>query len=194
MLLRQIRQSIAATALAAAVLTLCSAGRPLVQPFAGPHARGTLSGERTIRVFERHQRALRDSIVHSALAQVGTPYKLGGTTPEAFDCSGLIRYVYSRHYLTPPRVAEKQARIGSGVERDQLLPGDVLTFGAGDRVTHVGIYVGDRKFVHASSVAGRVVVSAIDRAPAPNIRPLKGARRVLVAPLSSARSLSLARS
>ena len=194
MVSQQLRQFIAAATLATAVLTLCSAGRPMVRPFARPHAQAPVPGERTIRVFERHQQALRDSIVHSALAQVGTPYKLGGTTPEAFDCSGLIRYVYSRHYLTPPRVAAKQARIGAAIERDQLLPGDVLTFGEGGRITHVGIYVGDRKFVHASSVAGRVVVSAIDRPVAANIRPLKGARRLLVAPLSSARLSSQVRS
>ena len=189
MLVQQIRQFIAAATLAGAVLSL-SAGRPMVRPIAQPHARVAVPGERTIRVFERYQDALRDSIVHSALAQVGTPYRLGGATPDGFDCSGFVRYVYSRHYLTPPRIAEKQARIGAPIARDQLLPGDVLTFGEGDRVTHVGIYVGDRKFVHASSIAGRVVVSALDRPTAANIRPLKGARRVLVAPVASARVLS----
>jgi cell wall-associated NlpC family hydrolase len=189
MVVPQIRQFATTAVLAIAVLSLCSAGRPMVRPFARPHARVTVAGERTIRVFEKHQRALRDSIVHAALAQVGTPYKLGGATPDAFDCSGLIRYVYARHYLTPPRIADRQARIGSAIERDQLLPGDVLTFGEGNRVTHVGIYVGDRKFVHASSVAGRVIVSALDRPPRANIRPLKGARRVLVVPLASARPL-----
>ena len=179
MFVRQIRQLIAAATLATAVLALCSAGRPMVRPFARPHARAEIPGARTIRIFDEHQRALRDSIVRSALAQVGTPYKLGGATPDSFDCSGLVRYVYSQHYLTPPRIAEKQARIGSAIGRDQLLPGDVLTFGDGERVTHVGIYVGDRKFVHASSVAGRVIVSTIDRPAYANIRRLKGARRVL---------------
>lgn len=185
-----LRQFVAALLLASAVLALCSAGRPMVRPFARPHARAAVPGARTIRIFEQHQRALRDSIVRAALAQVGTPYKLGGTTPDSFDCSGLVRYVYSQHYLTPPRIAEKQARIGSAIARDELLPGDVLTFGDGDRVTHVGIYVGNRKFVHASSVAGRVIVSALDRPAYANIRPFKGARRVLVAPLASARPSS----
>jgi cell wall-associated NlpC family hydrolase len=179
MFVRQIRQFIAAAGLATAVLSLCSAGRPIVRPLARPHARAEIPGARTIRIFEQHQRALRDSIVRAALAQVGTPYRLGGATPDSFDCSGLVRYVFSRHYLTPPRIAEKQARIGTAIERDQLLPGDVVTFGEGQRVTHVGIYVGDRKFVHASSVAGRVVVTPLDRREHALIRPFKGARRVL---------------
>ena len=132
-----------------------------------------------MRAFEQHQLALRDSIVSFALAQVGTAYRHGGTTPTGgFDCSGLVQYVYSRHYLTPPRTAARQAKIGAGIRRDRLERGDILAFGR-DSVTHIGIYVGDRKFVHASSVAGRVIVSSIDRAPSVQIRPLVGARRVL---------------
>ena len=135
---------------------------------------------RAVQIFEMHQFALRDSIVRLALAQVGTRYEFGGAAPErGFDCSGLVRYVFSRMHLTPPRLAAKQARSGSAVRRDRLRPGDLLTFGAGDSVTHVGIYVGERKFVHASSVGGRVMVSSLDRPPSELIRPLKGARRFL---------------
>ena len=138
----------------------------------------TMSG--TVRVFEKHQLAMRDSIVRLALAQVGTRYEFGGTTPQqGFDCSGLVRYVFSELYLTPPRLAAKQARSGAPVQRDALRPGDLLTFGLGDSVTHVGIYVGNRMFVHASSVAGRVIVSPVDRPPSDLIRPLKGVRRLI---------------
>jgi cell wall-associated NlpC family hydrolase len=69
--------------------------------------------------------------------------------------------------------------VGAPIGRDRLQPGDLLTFGAGKKVSHVGIYLGDGKFVHASSVAGRVIVSPLDRAPSRLIRPLSGARRVL---------------
>lgn len=132
-----------------------------------------------MRAFEQHQLALRDSIVSFALSQVGTPYRHGGATPaDGFDCSGLVQYVYSRHYLTPPRTAARQAKIGAAIRRDRLERGDILAFGR-DSVTHIGIYVGDRKFVHASSIAGRVIVSSIDRAPSVQIRPLVVARRVL---------------
>lgn len=172
-----IRQAAVATVLAGGVLFLCSARAPLrVQDDA---ARTPRIGARALRAFEQHQLALRDSIVSFALAQVGTPYILGGTTPaKGFDCSGLVQYVYARHYLTPPRTAARQARIGAPIRRDRLQRGDILTFGR-DSVTHIGIYVGDRKFVHASSVAGRVIVSSIDRPPTVLIRPMVGARRVL---------------
>ena len=136
-------------------------------------------GSRALRAFEKHQAALRDSIVRLALAQVGTRYVHGGESPAGFDCSGLVQYVYGNMYLMPPRLAAQQARIGAPIRRDMLRPGDILAFGKGDSVTHVGIYVGDRKFVHASSVAGRVIVSSIDRPPSELIRPLKLGRRVL---------------
>jgi len=171
------RQLSAALTLAGGVLVLCSARPPL-----SVHHNVRASdrpGVRAMRAFEKHQRALRDSIVRLTLAQVGTPYVRGGEDPTGFDCSGLVQYVYGRLYLTPPRLAALQARIGAPIRRDMLRPGDILTFGVGDSVTHVGIYVGDRKFVHASSVAGRVIVSSVDRPPSELIRPLKLGRRVL---------------
>jgi cell wall-associated NlpC family hydrolase len=172
-----IRQASIATVLASAVLFLCSARAPLREHHGGASA--PRPGARVMRAFEQHQLALRDSIVSAALAQVGTAYTFGGTTPvNGFDCSGLVQYVYSRHYLTPPRTAARQARLGTPIRRDRLQRGDILAFGH-DSVTHIGIYVGDRKFVHASSVAGRVIVSSIDRAPTLQIRPLVSARRVL---------------
>lgn len=122
----------------------------------------------------------RDSLVRLALALVGVPYHFGGTTPDrGFDCSGLVGYVLSRLALDVPRLAYQQARVGSAVARSELRPGDLLTFGR-DSISHVGIYIGDGRFVHASSVARRVVVSRLDRPASALIRPLHGARRLLV--------------
>jgi len=136
---------------------------------------------RALSAFERNQAALRDSIVRIAQAQLGAPYVFGGTTPRrGFDCSGLVRFVYTQVNIAPPRTAQQQARIGAAVPRDRLRPGDLLTFGERDSVTHIGIYIGDGRFVHASSVAGKVVVSQVDRRPAPDIRPLAGARSILL--------------
>jgi cell wall-associated NlpC family hydrolase len=175
-------RSIFAAFLVAITIVGC-ARRPVLSPRAvlATRAHSRARALDAVRVFERHQLALRDSIVRLALAQVGTPYEFGGITPEmGFDCSGLVRYVFARVYLTPPRTASQQARIGAPIRRDRLRPGDLLAFGIGDSVTHIGIYVGERKYVHASSVAGRVIVSPINRPPSDLIKPLKGARRVLL--------------
>jgi cell wall-associated NlpC family hydrolase len=128
--------------------------------------------------------SLRDSVVAVARAQVGTKYRLGGGSPEkGFDCSGLIQYVMGALRLNVPRTAKQQAKAGLAIKRDtsRLLPGDILTFGKGKKgsVSHVGIYVGDGHYVHASSVAGRVIESAIDRPYSPLIKVWRGARRML---------------
>jgi cell wall-associated NlpC family hydrolase len=123
--------------------------------------------------------ALQDSIVALALSQLGMPYVLGGTTPTGFDCSGLVRWVTAQMHMPMPRTARLQALAGTPVQRDALQPGDLLAFGDGKRISHVGIYVGKGRFVHASSVAGRVVVSPLDRRPSPLIRPMRAARRLM---------------
>lgn len=127
--------------------------------------------------------SLRDSIVALARAQIGTRYRHGGETPQrGFDCSGLIQYVMARFSMVLPRTAKAQARVGVPVERDTALlrPGDLLTFASSDKasITHIGIYVGDGRFVHASSVAGRVIESPLNRAPAPKIKIWRGVARI----------------
>lgn len=124
--------------------------------------------------------AMRDSIVRLARAQVGRRYVFGGVTPQrGFDCSGFVRYVLAQVHLPLPRQAAAQARIGAAIERGRLEPGDLLAFGGADSIEHIGIYIGDRNFVHASSIAGKVIISSLDRPPSRLIRPLRGARRML---------------
>lgn len=125
----------------------------------------------------------RDSLVSMARAQVGTKYVRGGQSPEnGFDCSGLVRYVMAVVRVQLPRTAAQQAIAGASVDRDttSLQPGDLLTFGKGKRgVSHIGIYVGNGRYVHASSVAGHVIESEIQRPRSPLIKPWRGVRRVL---------------
>ena len=94
-------------------------------------------------------------VVRTALDAIGTPYRWGGTAENGFDCSGLIQYAYGQHGIVLPRTSRDQARAGNEVERAlaALAPGDILTFGAepGGRVSHVGMYVGEGKFIHSSS-------------------------------------------
>jgi cell wall-associated NlpC family hydrolase len=127
--------------------------------------------------------SFRDSLVTMARAQVGTKYVRGGQSPaRGFDCSGLVRYVMAGLKVPLPRTASQQARLGLAVQRDtsRLRPGDLLTFGNGKRgVSHIGIYVGNGRYVHASSVAGRVIESDLQRPRTPLIRPWRGVRRVV---------------
>jgi len=127
--------------------------------------------------------SLRDSVVALARAQIGTRYRHGGASPQkGFDCSGLVQYVMARFAMIVPRTAKQQAAVGVPVERDTSLlrPGDLLTFAAAGRasISHIGIYVGDGRFVHASSVAGRVIESPLNRAPAPKIKVWRGVARI----------------
>lgn len=125
--------------------------------------------------------ALRDSIVALARAQLGTRYVYGGTSPQrGFDCSGFIRYIAQALRLDVPRTAREQARVGLAVATDPtgLRPGDLLTFGRGNDIDHIGIYVGDGRFIHASTTAGRVIESDLVRRNYRGIKPWQGVRRL----------------
>jgi cell wall-associated NlpC family hydrolase len=127
--------------------------------------------------------SLRDSIVSLARAQIGTRYRHGGASPQrGFDCSGLVQYVMARFAMIVPRTARQQAAVGVAVDRDTSLlrPGDLLTFASNGKasISHIGIYIGDGHFVHASSVAGRVIESPLNRAPAPKIKIWRGVARI----------------
>lgn len=123
-----------------------------------------------------------DSVVAMARAQLGRRYRRGGESPTiGFDCSGLVQYVMRAFDVALPRTARDQARVGVPLPRDtsQLRPGDLLTFGTSKRITHIGIYIGNGHFVHASTGAGRVVERPLLRAPAKGIKSWIGVRRLL---------------
>lgn len=140
-------------------------------------------GARPFAEFSTSALTLRDSVVAVARAQIGKRYRTGGMSPDrGFDCSGLVKYVLEALKVEVPRTSREQSRIGAAVPRDttQLRPGDLLLFGKPrSGVSHVGIYVGHGRYIHASSVAGRVIESPIDRAPSTLIKAFKSARRVL---------------
>lgn len=96
-----------------------------------------------------------------ALGQLGVPYRYGGASPQAgFDCSGLVQYVYRQATGTQvPRTADELAGAGVRVTRDELHPGDLVFYNTlGRSFSHVGIYLGEGKFIHAPSRNGVVRV------------------------------------
>lgn len=101
-----------------------------------------------------------NEVLFGAINLVGTPYHFGGNTPQSgFDCSGLVRYVYRTAVgLLLPRTSHGISEIDAPrVKRDELSAGDLLFFhGRSKRVDHVGIYVGNGRFVHAPTTGGKV--------------------------------------
>jgi uncharacterized protein YfaT (DUF1175 family) len=145
---------------------------------------GTAAQRKPFALWSESAQRLRDSLVTVARAQIGTRYVFGGTTPKGFDCSGLVRYVMAALKVELPRTAAQQARIGDEVSTDpsSLRPGDLLTFGRRGKsggISHIGIYVGEGRYVHASSVAGRVIESDLNRTGSPLIKAWRGVRRIV---------------
>lgn len=100
------------------------------------------------------------TIVAAATDYIGVPYVFGGTSPYGFDCSGYVQYVFAKSGISLPRTADVQYEVGTPISTTDLVTGDLVffstyTYGA----SHVGIYVGDGQFIHASSSRGVTIDS-----------------------------------
>ena len=106
----------------------------------------------------------RAAVVNTAIDMVGVPYRYGGKSPRGFDCSGLVVYSYAKAgYSGLPHSASRLADLSRPVGLEDLEPGDLMLFElTGKKASHVGIYVGDRRFVHAPSSGGRVEIVDFD--------------------------------
>lgn len=104
-----------------------------------------------------------DTVVNLALAQVGKPYVWGSANPNVgFDCSGLVYYAYKQVGITLSRSSYSQINYGTRVKSSELRKGDLVFFNnGGGRISHVGIYIGNNKFVHASTPGTGVIVSKL---------------------------------
>ena len=101
-------------------------------------------------------------VVRSARRYLGVPYRLGGATPRAFDCSGFVKWVFAEHGIAMPRTAREQAGVGDAPPWDgELEPGDLLFFYGPQGAQHIGIYAGNDSIIHASSTGRRVKVDRL---------------------------------
>jgi len=113
--------------------------------------------------------AVADSVASraadSALAMLGKPYRRSGSTPTGFDCSGLVQYSYAKVGVTLPRETQAQRLEGRSVPASELRRGDLVFFDQeGKKSSHVGIYIGRGRFVHAPSTGGRVRTDGLEAA------------------------------
>lgn len=170
------RQQAAEAQAAAAHAVSRSAGRPTDQQSAlgQPSSSSTQASQAGSQVpipDPSHGVSSRaQSALNFALAQLGKPYIWGGTGPTDYDCSGLMMASWGKAGVSLPRTAAAQYAAGTPVSTSDLQPGDLVFFYPG--ITHVGMYIGDGKFIHASSPRTGIKVSVLAQQPS-----YQGARR-----------------
>jgi len=179
-------------AVAAALLAVSAmhAGLPATAVAAPKKGAAAAEAKAANSTMARAEKALRDlgskakdtasDVTSYALSLIGVDYKFGGNTPDTgLDCSGLIRYVFQQATgISLPRTAREQARMGQSVAIDNLQPGDLVFFNTRRfQFSHVGLYVGDNRFVHAPSRGGAVEIVNLDQRYWQ--KTFNGARRVV---------------
>ncbi len=109
----------------------------------------------------------KSTILKNAKTHLGENYVWGGTKPNAFDCSGYMQYLYRKEGVELPRTAYEQSKVGKEVSRFELKKGDLLFFltdkSRGIPVTHVGMYLGNDKFIHAASKKKGIITSSFSK-------------------------------
>lgn len=138
----------------------------------------------TRRSFPMSNRSISSSgascgdIVQVAMAYKGSRYSRGGMTSRGFDCSGFVKFLYKSKGISLPHSSSAQFGCGQSISRSELQPGDVVFFAGTYRpgISHVGLYIGDNKFIHASTSRGGVRVD--DLSSAYYSRKFAGAKRI----------------
>jgi len=104
-----------------------------------------------------------DEVAVRAISLVGVPYRYGGADLDGFDCSGLVYFIYHDLGFDVPRTAADQQRAATHIERRRLRPGDLVFFRTRGRgVSHVGVYVGEDRFVHAPQTGKSIELRSLD--------------------------------
>ena len=102
-----------------------------------------------------------EQVVDIAMQYLGVPYVWGGTTPDGFDCSGLVQYVYAQFGISISRTSKEQFTNGWAVSKDELRAGDLVFFANSQGVHHVGIYIGNGQFIQAPETGDVVKITAL---------------------------------
>lgn len=125
---------------------------------------------------------LRSTVVSNAMKYINTPYKYGGITPAGFDCSGFINFLYGPYVSNLPRRSQDFVRYGKKVDYKDLKPGDLLLFATtpgSDKITHVSLYIGKGKVIHAISDGKLTGIQISDASQGYWNKALRYARRIL---------------
>ena len=127
-------------------------------------ADGTYPNTYSYHPYNQNPSSSIKEIEKIAMEQIGKKYKWGANGPEQFDCSGFTKFVYAKQGIPLPRISKEQAKVGQLIRFNNLKKGDLLFFDSkrSSTVSHTGIYLGDNKFIHASSTKHSVVISRID--------------------------------
>ena len=160
-----LKASLSTAVLAAAMASLAATEASAVDATLTEELGPLLRVEKTLRSFSDKAKDSAADITSYALSLIGVGYRFGGNTPEqGLDCSGLIRYVFQQATgISLPRSAREQAGVGDAIARDDLQPGDLVFFNTRRfQFSHVGLYIGDNRFIHAPSSGGSVEVSSLD--------------------------------
>ena len=103
-------------------------------------------------------------LIMNAMSLIGLSYRFGGNSPtQGLDCSGFMQYIFKRSMgITLPRTSAEMATVGQQVDRANLRPGDMVFFGSGGRVSHVGMYIGNDRFIHAPRTGRDIEITSMN--------------------------------
>lgn len=109
----------------------------------------------------------KENMLINAKKHLGEDYVWGGTNPGGFDCSGYMQYIYKKEGVAIPRTANQQSKVGKEISRFELKKGDLLFFltdkSRNIPITHVGMYLGDDKFIHAASKRKGIIITSLNK-------------------------------